>query len=238
MRVMEKQTEFVNWLRSVAPYVHAFRGKTFVVAFPGELVTAGGLQVLAQDLSLLHALGIRVVVEGTRPTSPALYPAKHQAMFETMELQRMLGAPAMVLKRELANIPLWGWAVRKYGAIVVDRSASAKAMRGMMRDAQVAVGEGRAIMIFPEGTRVKPGETPPLKPGFAGLYRMLNLPVVPVATDSGLVWPRKGLKRPGVVTLRFGEVIPPGLPRAEAEARVHAAMNALESSPARGGGRA
>ncbi|MEV8782005.1 amino-acid N-acetyltransferase, partial [Klebsiella pneumoniae] len=68
MRVMEKQTEFVNWLRSVAPYVHAFRGKTFVVAFPGELVTAGGLQVLAQDLSLLHALGIRVVVvHGSRP---------------------------------------------------------------------------------------------------------------------------------------------------------------------------
>ena len=68
MRVMEKQTEFVNWLRSVAPYVHAFRGKTFVVAFPGELVTAGDLQVLAQDLSLLHALGIRVVVvHGSRP---------------------------------------------------------------------------------------------------------------------------------------------------------------------------
>jgi len=111
-------------------------------------------------------------------------------------------------------------------------------MRGMMRDAKVAVEQGRAIMIFPEGTRVKPGETPPLKPGFAGLYRMLGLPVVPVATDSGLVWPRKGLKRPGVVTLRFGEVIPPGLPRAEAEARVHAAMNALESSPARRGGRA
>ncbi|OMJ32031.1 1-acyl-sn-glycerol-3-phosphate acyltransferase [Sphingomonas sp. Sph1(2015)] len=183
-------------------------------------------------------LGIRVKVEGTRPTTPALYPAKHQAMFETMELQRILDGPAMVLKRELANIPVWGWTVRKYGAIVVDRSASAKAMRGMMRDAKVAVEQGRAIMIFPEGTRVKPGETPPLKPGFAGLYRMLNLPVVPVATDSGIVWPRKGLKRPGVVTLRFGEVIPPGLPRAEAEARVHAAMNALESSPARGGVRA
>lgn len=185
-----------------------------------------------------YLLGIRVVVEGTRPTTPALYPAKHQAMFETMELQRILGAPAMVLKRELANIPIWGWAVRKYGAIVVDRNASARAMRGMMRDAKVAVEQGRAIMIFPEGTRVKPGETPALKPGFAGLYRMLGLPVVPVATDSGLVWPRKGLKRPGVVTLRFGEVIPPGLPRAEAEARVHAAMNALESSPAREGGRA
>lgn len=225
-------------------FVAIFYPVSAVMALLSPLIAVGGRHAVihwATTWTRFHRictrwiLGIRVKVEGTRPNTPALYPAKHQAMFETMELQRILGAPAMVLKRELANIPLWGWAVRKYGAIVVDRSASARAMRGMMRDAQGAVKQGRAIMIFPEGTRVKPGETPPLKPGFAGLYRMLNLPVVPVATDSGLVWPRKGLKRPGVVTLRFGEVIPPGLPRAEAEARVHAAMNALESFPARGG---
>ena len=68
MRLMENQDQFVQWLRSVAPYIHAFRGKTFVVAFPGELVKAGALPVLAQDLSLLHALGIKVViVHGSRP---------------------------------------------------------------------------------------------------------------------------------------------------------------------------
>ena len=221
-------------------FVAIFYPVSAIMALLSPAIAVGGRQAVihwATTWTRFHRictrwiLGICVVVEGTRPTTPALYPAKHQAMVETMELQRMLDAPAMVLKRELANIPLWGWAVRKYGAIVVDRAASAKAMRGMMRDAQVAVGEGRSIMIFPEGTRVKPGETPPLKPGFAGLYRMLNLPVVPVATDSGRVWPRKGLKRPGVVTLRFGEVIPPGLPRAEAEAKVHAAMNALENIP-------
>src|ERR1035437_990237 len=66
--IMENPVEFVQWLRSVAPYIHAFRGKTFVVAFPGELVLAGALPVLAQDLSLLHALGIKVViVHGSRP---------------------------------------------------------------------------------------------------------------------------------------------------------------------------
>jgi 1-acyl-sn-glycerol-3-phosphate acyltransferase len=98
----------------------------------------------------------------------------------------------------------------------------------MMRDAKTALGEGRSVLIFPEGTRVLPGEMPPLKAGFAGLYRMLGLPVVPIALDTGKVWPRKGPKRPGVVTLRFGEPIPPGLPRAEIEARVHAAINVLE----------
>jgi 1-acyl-sn-glycerol-3-phosphate acyltransferase len=90
---------------------------------------------------------------------------------------------------------------------------------------------GRAIMIFPEGTRVAPGEHPPIKSGFAGLYRQLDLPVVPVALDSGRLWPRNSfLKRAGTVTFRFGEFIPPGLPRKEAEARVHTAINALETA--------
>jgi 1-acyl-sn-glycerol-3-phosphate acyltransferase len=91
------------------------------------------------------------------------------------------------------------------------------------------------VLIFPEGTRVAPGEQPPLQPGFAGLYKQLGLPVVPVALDSGRLWPRNSfVKRPGIVTVRFGEPIPPGLPRAEIEAKVHAAINALEGGrPAR-----
>jgi 1-acyl-sn-glycerol-3-phosphate acyltransferase len=85
-------------------------------------------------------------------------------------------------------------------------------------------------MIFPEGTRVLPGEQPELQPGFAGLYKMLALPVVPIALDSGRVWPRRSfVKFPGRVTMKVGETIPPGLPRKEIEARVHAAINALES---------
>ena len=89
--------------------------------------------------------------------------------------------------------------------------------------------EGRSIVIFPEGTRVRPGESPPLRAGFAGLYRALGVPVVPVALDSGRLWPRAGAKRAGTVTFRFGAPVPPGLPRAEVEAAVHRAMNALEA---------
>lgn len=178
--------------------------------------------------SARHILGIHMRVEGERSAGPALYPAKHQAMFETMALATMLDAPAIVMKRELAQIPLWGWAARRYGVIVVDRAANAKALRQMMREAQAALGEGRSVLIFPEGTRVAPGEAPPVRSGFAGLYRALGLPVVPVALDSGRFWPRRGAKRPGIVTVRFGAPIAPGLGRAEAEARVHAGINALE----------
>ena len=95
-----------------------------------------------------------------------------------------------------------------------------------------SIAEGRPIAIFPEGTRVAVGTAPPLQPGFAGLYRALGLPVVPVAVDSGRLWPRNAfVKRPGIVTMRFEERVPPGLKRGELEAAVHAAINSLD--PAR-----
>jgi 1-acyl-sn-glycerol-3-phosphate acyltransferase len=99
----------------------------------------------------------------------------------------------------------------------------------MLTAARTAIAKGRPILIFPEGTRVLPGEEPPLQPGFTGLYKALGLPVVPIALNSALVWPRRGfVKRPGTVSMRVGETIPAGLPRSEVEARVHAAINALE----------
>ena len=174
-------------------------------------------------------VGIHTRVEGAPSPQPALYAAKHQAMFETLELALMLDAPVLVMKAELARIPIWGWATRRYGVIVVDRAGAGQTMRQMMREARAALDEGRSIVIFPEGTRVRPGESPPLRAGFAGLYRALGVPVVPVALDSGRLWPRAGAKRAGTVTFRFGAPVPPGLPRAEVEAAVHRAMNALEA---------
>ncbi|MEP9359006.1 lysophospholipid acyltransferase family protein [Sphingomonas sp. KR3-1] len=172
-------------------------------------------------------LGIRVRIEGVIPKGPVLFAGKHEAIFEALELSRLLGSPATVMKRELAQIPLWGWAARRYGVIIVNRTANASALRAMMKDAKAALAQGRSVLIFPEGTRVKVGEQPELRSGFAGLYRMLDLPVVPIAVRSGHVWPKHGIKKPGVITFRFLDPIPPGLPRAEAEARVHAGINAL-----------
>jgi 1-acyl-sn-glycerol-3-phosphate acyltransferase len=181
------------------------------------------------SLCARYLLGIRSRVEGEVPSGPLLVAVKHQSMFETLEIALLLDTPATVMKSELGRIPLWGTLTRVYGILPVDREGGGAALRKLLRAAQEAVAEGRPIVIFPEGTRVAPGERPPLEPGFAGLYRALGLPVVPVALDSGRIWPRRSfVKRPGVVTMRFGAPIPPGLPRKEAEARVHAAINALE----------
>ena len=150
-------------------------------------------------------------------------------MFETIEMLMFARTPVIVLKRELADMPLFGRMTRRYGVIPVDREAGAKALRDMLAEAKAAAATGRPVIIYPEGTRVPPGTSPPLRAGFAGIYRALGLPVVPVAHDSGRLFGRGLDKRSGTVTFRVGETIPPGLKRDEIEARVHAAINALEN---------
>lgn len=210
-----------------------------LVAFPLSLLGPDAVCRQARRWAAFHRwaarvlLGVRSRVEGEIPRGPHLFASKHQSMYETLEYLLLLDNPAVVVKRELAEIPLWGEIARKQGVIPVDREGSAQALRIMLKAARAAVKQGRPILIFPEGTRVDPGEQPPLRAGFAGLYRALDLPVIPVALDSARVSPRhRFVKRPGAVTFRFGEPIPPGLPRAEAEARVHAAINALEGGTA------
>ncbi|MFL6730094.1 MAG: lysophospholipid acyltransferase family protein [Sphingomicrobium sp.] len=178
-----------------------------------------------------HLLGIRPTMVGELPAGPHLIAVKHQSMYETLEMVRVASLPVMVIKKELADIPLFGFLTRRYGVIPVERSAGAKALRNLVAEGQAAVASGRPVVIFPEGTRVRPGERPPLRPGFAGLYRALGLPVVPVAVDSGRLWGRGLVHRAGTVTFKVGETIPPGLKRDEVEARVHAAINALELAP-------
>jgi 1-acyl-sn-glycerol-3-phosphate acyltransferase len=178
-----------------------------------------------------HVLAIRTRIEGSIPPGPHLIAVKHQSMFETLEMVRFTNLPVIVIKRELADIPLFGWVTRLYGVIPVERSAGAKALRRLVEEGKQAIASGRSVIIYPEGTRVRVGETPQLKSGFAALYRALGLPIVPVATDSGRLWGRGLVHHSGTVTLKVGEVVPPGLKRDEVEARVHAAINALELAP-------
>ena len=178
-----------------------------------------------------HVLGIQTRLDGALPQGTHLIAVKHQSMYETLEMVRLTHLPVIVMKKELADIPLFGFMTRQYGVIPVERSAGAKALRAMVAGAQDAIAAGRPVAIYPEGTRVRVGETPGLKSGFAALYRALGLPVVPVAVDSGRLWGRGLVHQSGTVTFKVGDTIPPGLKRAEVEARVHAAINALELAP-------
>lgn len=174
-------------------------------------------------------LGIRKSVEGHEPAGQYLYAVKHGSMYETADSLLMGHEPVVVLKKELADIPGWGWAARRYGVIAIDRAGGAQALRALLAQAKAGVSTGRSVVIFPEGTRVPAGQTPPLQSGFGGLYKAVGLPVAPVAVDSARVWRRGLVQRPGTIRYRYGEPIPPGLPREEIERRVHAAINAFEA---------
>lgn len=174
------------------------------------------------------ALGQRVRIVGSLPQKPMLFVFKHESMFETIDLLCLFREPVVIAKQELIDIPGWGWVARRHGVIGLRRNDGAKAILHLRREIAKATGSGRPICLFPEGTRVPHGERPPLRSGFAALYQVLGLPVVPVAVDSGRVSPRNSfLKRPGVITYYVGEIIPPGLPRHEAEALAHERINAL-----------
>lgn len=221
-------------LRSLAFYVLFYGGSALLVAVSVVAVVArkAWLRRVAATWGgwhlwcVRHLLGIEVVLDGTLPEGPVLIAVKHEAFFEAIDTPRLLTDPAVFAKQELFDIPGWGYSALVYGLIPVAREEGAKALRAMLALAKQRVAEGRPLVIFPEGTRVEHGTQPGLQAGFAGLYKLLKLPVVPIAVDSGATY-HHVVKRPGRITYKVGEVIPAGLPRDEVEARVHAAINAL-----------
>ena len=224
------------YLRNIAFYLAFYGGSVLFVL--GSVIASGiapkAVRPCCDGWSHWHRwcraalLGITLRETGTRPHGQAFYALKHEAFLEAIELPALFDYPATFAKAELHSIPGWGRASRVYGNIAVARDQGAGALRAMLRAVRPKLAAGRPIVIFPEGTRVPHGTSPPLQAGFAGLYKLLALPVVPVAVNSGPPYHRRW-KRPGVVTVHFGEPIPPGLPREEAEARVHAAINCLNS---------
>jgi 1-acyl-sn-glycerol-3-phosphate acyltransferase len=168
-------------------------------------------------LWLLHTIcGIGVEWRGLERIPPGgiLIAAKHQSTWETFALLTLFPDPTYVIKRELTWIPLFGWYAKHGGMIPVDRGAGKAALAGMMVHARNALGDGRQIIIFPEGTRRPAGAVPKYKFGVAHLYAEAGVPCVPVALNSGLFWPRRRFLRfPGTIKVEFLAPIPPGLDR-------------------------
>lgn len=169
---------------------------------------------------------IRVEVTGLDhiPPGGAVIAAKHQSAFDTVVWLALLLAPVYVLKKELLAVPVWGWFARRCGHVGVDRTGGGAALRRMVREAVARLAEGRPVVIFPEGTRTAPGQRRPYQPGVAALAAAARVPVVPVATDSGLLWGRRAfVKRPGTIRVAVLPPLPGGMPRA-------ALMKALEQA--------
>jgi 1-acyl-sn-glycerol-3-phosphate acyltransferase len=166
------------------------------------------------------------------PRDGCIIAMKHQSAWDTLIIPVVLRDPVFVLKRELLFVPFFGWYLARAGSIAVDRKAGAGALRRMLAGAQPAAAAGRPIVIFPEGTRVAPGERRLYHPGIAALYQALALPVVPAAVNSGLFWGRRSfVKHPGRIILEFLDPIPPGWPRprlmGELEQRIETATDLL-----------
>ena len=155
-------------------------------------------------------LGIEWRVEGLEnlPSHPAVILAKHQSAWETLAFQHIFPPQVHVLKRELLWIPFFGWGLALMSPIAIDRRRGVAALRSIARRGQKRLEQGFWVVVFPEGTRVAPGESRDYQPGGAWLAAASGAPVVPVAHNAGLYWPRNAfLKRAGTVTIRIGPSI-------------------------------
>jgi 1-acyl-sn-glycerol-3-phosphate acyltransferase len=155
-------------------------------------------------------LGIDWRVEGREhlPDRPAVILAKHQSAWETMAFQLIFPPQVHVLKRELLWIPFFGWGLALMSPIAIDRSRGGAALRAIARRGRERLAQGFWVVVFPEGTRVRPGERRAYQLGGAWLAAAAGAPVVPVAHNAGLYWPRNAfLKRPGTITVRIGPSI-------------------------------
>jgi len=165
------------------------------------------------------------------PEGAYIVACKHQSVWETFALFMVLPDPTYVLKRELMQLPLFGWLATKARMIPIDRGSHAKALTGMLTAARREAARGRQIVIFPEGTRRPPGAKPHYLPGAAFLYADLGLPCVPIALNSGLFWPRDSWRRrPGTVVAEVLDPIPAGLDKREFLTRL---QGAIEQATAR-----
>jgi 1-acyl-sn-glycerol-3-phosphate acyltransferase len=156
--------------------------------------------------------GLRSEVRGPVPAGAVIVAAKHQSFFDIIILCSVLPRPRFIMKRELRRAPVLGWYAARIGCIPVDRGARGQAVAQMRADVAAGRSEPGQLVIYPQGTRVAPGTRAPYKIGTAVLYADGDQPCVPVATNVGLFWPKRGiLRRPGVAVVKFLPPIPPGL---------------------------
>ena len=155
-------------------------------------------------------LGIHYEIRGAEnlPTQPAIILAKHQSAWETVAFLCLFPPVSPVIKQELLNVPFFGWAFRMLSPIAIDRGAGREALKQIVRQGKEKLAQGFWVLVFPEGTRVAPGEKGRYGIGGGWLAAETGAPIVPVAHNAGEVWPKNAfIKQPGTITISIGPVI-------------------------------
>ena len=193
---------------------------SLILLFPFMLLALpvqGGAHKMAQiwvrilNWSLKHIIGLKYRLIGAEniPDRPSIICAKHQSGWETLALQEIFPPQVYVAKRELFKIPFFGWGLKLVKTIGIDRSNSREASKQLMEQGMARKNEGYWITIFPEGTRLPPGEKGRYKLGGARMAKMFEMDIVPVSLNSGEFWPKNAfLKHPGTITVIINPVIP------------------------------
>ncbi len=175
--------------------------------------------------------GVKYELEGLEHIQkrPVIIASQHQSMWETLVLYSRFMHPNFVLKKELTQIPIFGWYLTLAENIPVKRGGGASALKGMLAHVKDRLNKNRIIVIFPHGTRAKPGEAKPLHPGITAIYRSLpkdsDIHVVPATLNSGAHWPKRGTITPGTIRWTFHEPIQGGLDKNVFIAQLEATLN-------------
>ncbi|NQU58075.1 MAG: 1-acyl-sn-glycerol-3-phosphate acyltransferase [Rhodospirillales bacterium] len=202
---------------------------------PRSILSHGFRYWMVLVMAILKVVvGLRIEVRGRKniPQGPALVISKHQSAWDTGIFFMLLDDPSYVMKKQLLQIPFYGWMLKKDEMVAIDRDGGASALKEMVRGSRSIFEAGRPLVIFPEGTRSNPGDKLPYHPGVAAIYKQTDVPVIPVALNSGLFWGRRSFaKMPGTIVIEFLEPVPQGQDRktfmAELENRIEGATNKL-----------
>ncbi len=204
--------------------IFAFLSLVFLF-FPRKYILYS-LKIWSNYLSILLYLIFRINyrIEGKFTQSQVIYAIQHQSVWETIILaDKLPGIQAIIMKKELINIPIIGWLFKHSGAVPLDRGKKIESMRKLLSESEKAVKRGDNLIIFPQGTRIKPGEKSKFLPGVYAIYKHLDLPVIPIALNSGKFWFGTEINGPGCIKVLILDTIQPGLKRMDF-------MNKLEST--------
>ncbi len=218
-----------SWIFNI--YIYITSSFLYVILSPLTLLGRRGASICfnawARNISFAakYILGITYQVRGKVPDRPVIFASKHQSAWDTMIFLLIGREPVYVFKKELLLIPFFNLFMIGFKQIAVDRKNGIKSLKSLVEKTKARLADKRSVIIFPEGTRKRPSEKPDYKPGIAVLYSQVDAPIVPVALNSGLVWPKYAhVKKPGVITIEFLEEMPRSLPKkdflAELERRI------------------